>query len=191
MNKHNNPLKILQSSMASLMRSLTQARCPPIMRLWNMIMCVTSHTNQPTKSRYGESQCNEEWYINYKKFEWVAFCFVSFCMTKLAELLDTSLGVIESSVQMNFMVDIGWLLGHYYFAGCLWVRAVCFQVWVYMLAWTDCLIAFGCVEYNIKFIISCKKTLKCIHLSEIIIFPNIISDYNNSFLDFEVYSKIL
>lgn len=36
-----------------------------------------------------------------------------------AELLDTSLGTIESSVQMNFMIDIGWLLGHYYFAGCL------------------------------------------------------------------------
>ncbi|XP_053689936.1 probable tyrosyl-DNA phosphodiesterase [Sabethes cyaneus] len=33
------------------------------------------------------------------------------------ELLDNSLGELESSVQMNFMVDIGWLLGHYYFAG--------------------------------------------------------------------------
>ncbi|XP_075154610.1 tyrosyl-DNA phosphodiesterase glaikit [Haematobia irritans] len=35
------------------------------------------------------------------------------------EILDESLGVIESSVQINFMVDIGWLLGHYYFAGIL------------------------------------------------------------------------
>ncbi|XP_035784151.1 probable tyrosyl-DNA phosphodiesterase [Anopheles albimanus] len=33
------------------------------------------------------------------------------------ELLDASLGQLESSVQMNFMVDIGWLLAHYYFAG--------------------------------------------------------------------------
>lgn len=33
------------------------------------------------------------------------------------EILDESLGQIESSVQINFMVDIGWLLGHYYFAG--------------------------------------------------------------------------
>ncbi|XP_055624786.1 probable tyrosyl-DNA phosphodiesterase isoform X2 [Toxorhynchites rutilus septentrionalis] len=33
------------------------------------------------------------------------------------ELLDASLGELECSVQMNFMVDIGWLLGHYYFAG--------------------------------------------------------------------------
>ncbi|XP_058463554.1 probable tyrosyl-DNA phosphodiesterase isoform X2 [Malaya genurostris] len=33
------------------------------------------------------------------------------------ELLDNSLGDLESSVQMNFMVDIGWLLGHYFFAG--------------------------------------------------------------------------
>ena len=33
------------------------------------------------------------------------------------ELLDTSLGDLESSVQINFMVDIGFLLGHYYFAG--------------------------------------------------------------------------
>lgn len=37
----------------------------------------------------------------------------------VTEILDPSLGEIESSVQMNFMVDIGWLLGHYYFAGCL------------------------------------------------------------------------
>ncbi|XP_013100398.2 probable tyrosyl-DNA phosphodiesterase [Stomoxys calcitrans] len=37
----------------------------------------------------------------------------------LQEILDESLGVIESSVQINFMVDIGWLLGHYYFAGIL------------------------------------------------------------------------
>ncbi|XP_050327874.1 probable tyrosyl-DNA phosphodiesterase [Bactrocera neohumeralis] len=35
----------------------------------------------------------------------------------LLEILDESLGEIESSVQINFMVDIGWLLGHYYFAG--------------------------------------------------------------------------
>ncbi|XP_055370935.1 probable tyrosyl-DNA phosphodiesterase isoform X2 [Condylostylus longicornis] len=35
------------------------------------------------------------------------------------EILDESLGEIESSLQINFMVDIGWLLGHYYFAGCL------------------------------------------------------------------------
>ncbi|KAL9703894.1 hypothetical protein quinque_007412 [Culex quinquefasciatus] len=33
------------------------------------------------------------------------------------ELLDPSLGDLECSVQMNFMVDIGWLLGHYFFAG--------------------------------------------------------------------------
>ncbi|XP_053680169.1 probable tyrosyl-DNA phosphodiesterase [Anopheles nili] len=33
------------------------------------------------------------------------------------ELLDSSLGQLECSVQMNFMVDIGWLLAHYYFAG--------------------------------------------------------------------------
>lgn len=37
----------------------------------------------------------------------------------LQEILDESLGEIESSVQINFMVDIGWLLGHYYFAGIL------------------------------------------------------------------------
>ncbi|CAD7091212.1 unnamed protein product [Hermetia illucens] len=37
----------------------------------------------------------------------------------LQEILDQSLGELESSVQINFMVDIGWLLGHYYFAGCL------------------------------------------------------------------------
>lgn len=37
----------------------------------------------------------------------------------LQEILDESLGEIESSVQINFMVDVGWLLGHYYFAGCL------------------------------------------------------------------------
>lgn len=35
------------------------------------------------------------------------------------EILDESLGEIECSVQINFMVDIGWLLGHYHFAGCL------------------------------------------------------------------------
>ncbi|XP_029713735.2 probable tyrosyl-DNA phosphodiesterase isoform X2 [Aedes albopictus] len=33
------------------------------------------------------------------------------------ELLDSSLGELECSVQMNFMVDIGWLMGHYFFAG--------------------------------------------------------------------------
>uniref|UniRef100_A0A1A9W6E8 PBZ-type domain-containing protein n=1 Tax=Glossina brevipalpis TaxID=37001 RepID=A0A1A9W6E8_9MUSC len=37
----------------------------------------------------------------------------------LQDILDSSLGDIESSVQINFMVDIGWLLGHYYFAGIL------------------------------------------------------------------------
>ncbi|XP_031632365.1 probable tyrosyl-DNA phosphodiesterase [Contarinia nasturtii] len=35
------------------------------------------------------------------------------------EILDSSLGELESSVQINFMVEIGWLLGQYYFAGCL------------------------------------------------------------------------
>ncbi|XP_017482591.1 PREDICTED: probable tyrosyl-DNA phosphodiesterase [Rhagoletis zephyria] len=35
----------------------------------------------------------------------------------LQEILDESLGELESSVQINFMVEIGWLLGHYYFAG--------------------------------------------------------------------------
>lgn len=35
------------------------------------------------------------------------------------EILDPSLGELESSVQINFMVEIGWLLGQYYFAGCL------------------------------------------------------------------------
>lgn len=35
------------------------------------------------------------------------------------EILDHSLGELESSVQINFMVDIGWLLGQYYFAGYL------------------------------------------------------------------------
>lgn len=33
------------------------------------------------------------------------------------ELLDSSLGVLEKSLQINFMVDIGWLLAQYYFAG--------------------------------------------------------------------------
>lgn len=33
-----------------------------------------------------------------------------------SEIFDSSLGEVESSVQINFMVDIGWLLGHYYFA---------------------------------------------------------------------------
>ncbi|EDW03844.1 probable tyrosyl-DNA phosphodiesterase [Drosophila grimshawi] len=37
----------------------------------------------------------------------------------LQEILDESLGEIESTVQINFMIDIGWLLGHYYFAGIL------------------------------------------------------------------------
>ncbi|KAM7350262.1 tyrosyl-DNA phosphodiesterase glaikit [Cochliomyia hominivorax] len=37
----------------------------------------------------------------------------------MQEILDESLGTIESTVQINFMVDIGWLLGHYYFAGIL------------------------------------------------------------------------
>lgn len=34
------------------------------------------------------------------------------------ELLDTSLGELESSVQFNFMVDPGWLLAQYAFAKC-------------------------------------------------------------------------
>lgn len=33
------------------------------------------------------------------------------------ELLDPSLGDLECSVQINFMVEVGWLLGQYYFAG--------------------------------------------------------------------------
>ena len=33
------------------------------------------------------------------------------------ELLDPSLGDLESSVQINFMVDLGWLLAQYYFTG--------------------------------------------------------------------------
>lgn len=33
------------------------------------------------------------------------------------EILDPSLGDLECSVQINFMVEIGWLLGQYYFAG--------------------------------------------------------------------------
>lgn len=33
------------------------------------------------------------------------------------ELLDESLGDLESSVQINFMVDISWLMANYYFAG--------------------------------------------------------------------------
>lgn len=34
------------------------------------------------------------------------------------ELLDPSLGELESSIQINFMVDIGWLLAQYAFAKC-------------------------------------------------------------------------
>lgn len=34
------------------------------------------------------------------------------------ELLDSSLGELESSVQINFMIDIGWLLAQYTFARC-------------------------------------------------------------------------
>lgn len=34
------------------------------------------------------------------------------------ELLDSSLGELESSVQFNFMIDIGWLLAQYAFAKC-------------------------------------------------------------------------
>lgn len=33
------------------------------------------------------------------------------------ELLDDSLGELESSLQINFMVDVGWLVAHYYFSG--------------------------------------------------------------------------
>lgn len=32
------------------------------------------------------------------------------------ELLDPSLGDLESSIQMNFLIDIGWLIAHYTFA---------------------------------------------------------------------------
>lgn len=35
------------------------------------------------------------------------------------EILDKSLGDLESSVQINYMVEPGWLLGQYYFAGYL------------------------------------------------------------------------
>lgn len=35
------------------------------------------------------------------------------------EILDPSLGELEQSVQINFMVEAGWLLGQYYFAGCM------------------------------------------------------------------------
>lgn len=35
------------------------------------------------------------------------------------ELLDPSLGELESSVQFNFMVDVGWLLAQYAFAKCI------------------------------------------------------------------------
>lgn len=35
----------------------------------------------------------------------------------MQEILDLSLGDLDSSVQINYMVDIGWLLAHYYFAG--------------------------------------------------------------------------
>lgn len=34
------------------------------------------------------------------------------------ELLDPSLGELESSVQINFMIDVGWLLAQYAFAKC-------------------------------------------------------------------------
>ncbi|KAH8411988.1 hypothetical protein KR222_004882 [Zaprionus bogoriensis] len=37
----------------------------------------------------------------------------------MQELLDESLGEIEASVQINFIVDIDWLQGHYHFAGIL------------------------------------------------------------------------
>lgn len=33
------------------------------------------------------------------------------------EIFDKSLGELESSVQISFMVDVGWLMAHYYFAG--------------------------------------------------------------------------
>lgn len=33
------------------------------------------------------------------------------------ELLDDSLGELECSLQINFMIDISWLLGNYYFSG--------------------------------------------------------------------------
>lgn len=37
----------------------------------------------------------------------------------MQELLDESLGEIESSVQFSFIVNIEWLQAHYYFAGIL------------------------------------------------------------------------
>lgn len=37
----------------------------------------------------------------------------------MQEILDESLGEIESSVQFNFMVDIDWLQAQYHFAGIL------------------------------------------------------------------------
>lgn len=37
----------------------------------------------------------------------------------MQELLDESLGEIESSVQISFIVNIEWLQAHYYFAGIL------------------------------------------------------------------------
>lgn len=40
----------------------------------------------------------------------------SFSITFL-ELLDSSFGELKCSLQINFMVDAGWLLAHYYFAG--------------------------------------------------------------------------
>lgn len=33
------------------------------------------------------------------------------------ELLDDSLGNLESSVHMNFIVDLGWLMAKYFFSG--------------------------------------------------------------------------
>jgi len=37
----------------------------------------------------------------------------------MQEIFDKSLGEIESSVQINFQVEIEWLTAHYYYAGIL------------------------------------------------------------------------
>jgi tyrosyl-DNA phosphodiesterase 1 len=47
----------------------------------------------------------------------VAIKYFFFSFRFVPEILDHSLGELESSVQINFMIDIGWLLGNYYFAG--------------------------------------------------------------------------
>lgn len=52
---------------------------------------------------------------NLKHFLLMHFVYIQ----HFAEILDPSLGELECSMHMNFMIDIGWLLGHYYFAGVL------------------------------------------------------------------------